>query len=159
MKDSSELGPVEHYTVDEDGAQNKLRVRPCTDAEAEDHAHQAAPIYSAIQGAEALGPEITSRCRVDDLAHFFDAVDVKSSCGKHGELAAAVSRSLGARYYVQLEELLPNDQQRITKYQGGHAAAPVVGKRDPKVTGTHVHIQTDKKLRKKAQPKETLPPM
>jgi hypothetical protein len=114
------------------------------------HELTAKPIYDALRKVEESGIQysVTSRYRTNSEAHLYDALDVKpTDPADVFKLASEVSKTLGSDYMVQVEEALPNGQQKNTIYSGGKQLGTNTGDRASGFTGTHVHIQTEKSHR------------
>lgn len=117
----------------------------CSAEEAAAHHTRAKPILDAAKKLTALAPKVTSQCRVDSAAHYFDAVDF-SAADPH-KLAAELSKCLGKEYFVQVEEVLSDGEQKNTTYVKGAAQPAKTIKVRQGVTGTHVHVQTPQERR------------
>ena len=132
-----DLGKIRH---ERDG-----RETTCTPELAAAHQQRAKPILDEIGKLSSLSPRVTSQCRVNSAAHYWDAVDVAAP--DPYAVAAGLSRGLGERYFVQVEEALPGNKQKNTAYLRGAAQRSSIQDRAQSFTGTHVHVQTAREFR------------
>lgn len=139
-------------SISERDLERAERLKPGPDSPQALHEINAKPVYDSLRKVGESGIEytVTSRYRPPEssTAHADNAVDVKAKDpAKNFELAAQVSQDLGKGYFVQVEEALPNGQQKNTVYSGGKVVGAKIIARTSGFTGTHVHIQKEKSAR------------